>query len=83
MVALATTASLVDIAVALKEELAWAIDKWLRVIINTMLSSTSDLQPSTVIANQSLGKSVSTYLNHNDATMYLYNIQFRGSPSSK
>ena len=28
-------------------------------------------QPSTAIANQSLGKSVSTYLNHNDATTYL------------
>ena len=29
------------------------------------------LQPSTAIANQSLGKSVSKYLNYNDATTYL------------
>ena len=29
------------------------------------------LQPSTAIANQSLGKSVCTYLNYNDTTMYL------------
>ena len=35
---------------------------------NYWLSSTSDLQPSIPIANQSLGKSVSTYLNYNDAT---------------
>ena len=34
-------------------------------------TSTSDLQSSTAIADQSLGKLVSTYLNHNDATMYL------------
>ena len=34
----------------------------------TAYSSTSDRQPSTAIANQSLGNSVSTYLNHNDAT---------------
>ena len=34
-------------------------------------SSSSDLQPSTAIANQSLGKSVSTYLNHNDPTTCL------------
>ena len=32
---------------------------------------TSDLQPSTATANQSLGKSVYTYLNYNDATTYL------------
>ena len=32
------------------------------------LSVVSDLQPSAAIVNQSLGKSVSTYLNHNDAT---------------
>ena len=41
------------------------------IIIIIITTSTSDLQPSTAIANQSLGKSVSTYLNHNDATTYL------------
>ena len=43
----------------LKEELVWAADKWF-LFINIMLSSTSDLQPSTAIANQLPGQSVYT-----------------------
>ena len=46
----------------LKEELAWAINKQLWLIINTMLSSTSDLQPSTAIANQLPGQLFSTQI---------------------
>ena len=45
--------------------------KWAFSIIIFIITTTSDLQPSTANANQSLGKSVSTYLNHNDATTYL------------
>ena len=46
---------------------------WLLIFSTWLLiiTSTSDLQSSTAIANQSLGKSVLTYLNHNDATTYL------------
>ena len=55
---------------ALKEELGLAIDKQ-RWVISNMLSSTSDLQPSTVISNLSPGKSFSTNLNHNDTTTYI------------
>ena len=40
----------------LKEEIAWAADKWL-LFIHIMLFSTSDLQPSTVIVNQLPGQS--------------------------
>ena len=40
---------------------------WLLIII----TSTSDLQPSTAILNQSLGKPVSTNSNHTDTTTYL------------
>ena len=44
----------------LKEELSWPIDKQLWLIINTMLSSSGDLQPSTAIANQLPGQLVYT-----------------------
>ena len=41
------------------------------IIIIIIITSISDLQPSTAIVNQSLGKSVSTSLNHNNTVMYL------------
>ena len=41
------------------------------ITIIIIITSTSDLQPSTAIVNQSLGKSVSTSLNHNNTAMYL------------
>ena len=41
------------------------------IIIVIILTSTSDLPPSTAISNLSLGKSVFTNLNHYNATTYL------------
>ena len=38
-------------------------------VLGYVITSTSDLQPSTTIVNQSLGKSASTNLNHSNATM--------------
>ena len=38
-------------------------------VLGYVITSTSNLQPSTAIANQSLGKSASTNLNHNNTTM--------------
>ena len=46
----------------LKAELGWTIDKRLWLIINTMLSSSSDLQPSTAVANQLPGQLVNTQI---------------------
>ena len=41
-----------------------------------MLSSKSDLQAITAIANQSIGKSFSTSLDHNDMFKAHYNIPY-------
>ena len=50
----------------------WAVTmKFAIKIIINILASTSDLQLSTTIVNQSSGKSASTYLNDNDAATYL------------
>ena len=50
------------------------------IFVIIVLAQVTYNQVATVIANQSLGKSVFTYLSHNDATMYLkhiiiYNVQ--------